>query len=225
LKTFICACAFLFLSSSAFASDWLPLPQSIRDLLPVTHKEVLPPVRDVNVNIPNNRIIVAPPKSTDIMRIAPGKSQTVSLPRDAASVIVGSPAHASVFLDNSRLLVIVPRAPGATSFTVLDNKGETVLTQQVLVTEKDDAAYVRVTRICDGAGAACVPSTTYFCPDNCIPVAVPGADPNAAMPVASSVAAANNGSGSAQAASMGSAPAAAGSAPVATTPVAPVTLN
>ena len=187
----------------------------------MAHKEVLPPARDVNVAIPNNRIVVAPPKSTDIMRIAPGKSQTVSLPRDAASVIVGNPAHASVFLDNSRLLVIVPRAPGATSFTVLDNKGETVLTQQVLVTEKDDASYVRVTRICDGAGAGCVPSTTYFCPDNCVPVAVPGADPAATMPVPASIASAGNpGVGSAVAPQLEAAP-----VPVATTPVAPVTLH
>jgi hypothetical protein len=137
------------------------------------------------VNIPQNRVLPAAEKSADVVRVAPGKTQTIPLDRDAASVIVANPAHASVFLDNSRLLVVVPRAPGATNFTVLDNKGQTIMSRQIMVTDKDDVSYVRVTRICESGGygrAACLPTTTYYCPDNCVPIAVPNADPDARLP-------------------------------------------
>lgn len=186
MKTWTAVCALVVLTSPVFAADWLPLPQSLRDLLPVSQKSDSPSVNHVKIDVPADRLVKAPEKSADILRLSPGQSQTVSLDRDAASVIVGNPAHASVFLDNARLLVVMPRASGATSFTVLDKNGDTILTKQIVVSEKDDAAYVRVTRICDvggtGSGGACQPATVYYCPDNCVPVSVPGVDPAASMP-------------------------------------------
>lgn len=182
LMTMLCA---LSVAMPAMASDWLPLPQSVQDLNPVVRKDVLPSAHQVKVPIPDDRLGRPLEKSASVLRLAPGQSQTVALSRDAASVVVANPAHASVFLDNPRLMVIVPRATGATSFTVLDNKGETILTQQLVVNEMENKSYVRVTRICDAAGGnagTCAPTTVYYCPDNCVPVAVQRPDPNAVMP-------------------------------------------
>jgi Flp pilus assembly secretin CpaC len=181
--------AVLLLASPAFAGDWLNLPQAWRDLMPVRAAEPAP-AGGVHVNIPQGRVMPTPAKASDIIRLAPGKAKTIALERNAASIIVANPAHASVYLDNPRLAVIVPRAPGATGFTVLDSEGGTVLDQQIVVGEAEDAAYVRITRMCgSGQGAAsCQSVSMYYCPDNCVSVAVPEADPNAKMPVPQSMA-------------------------------------
>ena len=176
------------MSTAARADDTLPLPQSVNELKPVIRQEALPYAQAIKVGIPQNRVAVAPEKDRTILRLAPGKSQTIALSRDAASVIVANPTNASVFLDSSRLLVIVPRAPGATGFTVLDREGKEILNQQIVVDSADDPTYVRVTRICGAAtqgslSNSCIPSSTYFCPDNCVPVSVPVADTAAAAPV------------------------------------------
>lgn len=175
------------LASVASASDVLPLPQSIQDLNPVIRQQALPSASTVNVGIPASRLAPAVERDKTVLRLAPGKSQTINLSRDAASVIVANPTNASVFLDNSRLLVIVPRAPGATGFTVLDKDGKEILNQQIVVDQADDPTYVRVTRICGAATQGslsnnCIPSSVYFCPDNCVPVSVPQADPGTTAP-------------------------------------------
>lgn len=184
LVCFTAAC----ISSAAYADDTLPLPQSVQDLKPVIHQEALPYAQGVKIGIPQNRVAPAPVKDKTVLRLAPGKSQTIALSRDAASVIVANPTNASVFLDNSRLLVIVPRAPGATGFTVLDREGKEILNQQIVVDQADDPTYVRVTRICGAIAQgslsnSCIPSSVYFCPDNCVPVSVPVADASITAPV------------------------------------------
>lgn len=187
MKTSLASIVLVCLSAAAFANDVLPLPQSVSDLNPVIRQEALAPAQHVDVTIPQNRVAPAPVKDKTVLRLAPGKSQTVALSRDAASVIVANPTNASVFLDNSRLLVIVPRAPGATGFTVLDREGKEILNQQIIVDQADDPTYVRVTRICGAAmqgslSNTCTPSSVYFCPDNCIPVSVPQADTSTTAP-------------------------------------------
>src|SRR5690348_5032059 len=90
---------FALCAAPAYAGDWLPLPQSLKDLKPVWMRSAdLPPASSVNVPIPQGRVMPTPAKDTDALRVAPGKSMTVELYRDAASVIVANPTHASVFL-------------------------------------------------------------------------------------------------------------------------------
>ena len=183
----VCLAAFSSASPVFAANDVLPLPQSVSDLNPVIRQSALPVAPTVNVAIPTGRVAPAPEKDKSVLRLAPGKSQTISLSRDAASVIVANPTNASVFLDNSRLLVIVPRAPGATGFTVLDRDGKEILNQQIVVDQSDDPTYVRVTRICGATQQGslttnCIPESVYFCPDNCVPVATPQADAAATAP-------------------------------------------
>lgn len=109
-----------------------------------------------------------------IIRLTPNESHILHLNRNAASVIVGNPVHAGVFLDTPRVLVIVPGTPGATSFTVLDMAGNEIMRRDVIISERQNK-YVRIRRNCSGGGN-CVPSSVYFCPDGCHQVSIDGRD-------------------------------------------------
>ncbi|TVQ83089.1 MAG: hypothetical protein EA357_07025 [Micavibrio sp.] len=109
-----------------------------------------------------------------IIRLTPNESRILHLNRNATGVIVTNPAHAGVFLDTPRILVIVPGRPGATSFTVLDRDGQEIMRRDVIVSERQNK-YVRVQRICAGV-SGCVPSSVYYCPDGCHEVSMVGRD-------------------------------------------------
>jgi len=101
-----------------------------------------------------------------MLRLTPDKSDIVRLDADASSVIVGNPTHLSVLLDNARTLVLVPRDPGATRFTILDKSGRIVMQRHVIVASpKQD--YVRIRRSCAGVQGNCQPVSVYYCPDMC----------------------------------------------------------
>lgn len=106
-----------------------------------------------------------------IIRITPDKTKIVRLKEDAASVIVTNPAHVSVLLDSPRLLVVMPRVPGSTSFTVLNAKGQIILERTVIVSGLAKQKYVRIRRMCDNGGTGgCVPTAYFYCPDGCYEV-------------------------------------------------------
>ena len=110
-----------------------------------------------------------------IIRTTPDKTKLVHLDQDAASVIVTNPANVSVVLDSPRLLVVMPRAPGATSFTVLDSKGGVIMEKTVIVAMSAQPKYVRVRRACASGDSSCVPTAYFYCPDGCYEVLpVPG---------------------------------------------------
>jgi hypothetical protein len=104
------------------------------------------------------------------IRLTPDKTKIVRLTQDAASVIVTNPAHASVLLDSPRLLVVMPRVPGSTSFTVLNKQGQIIAEKTVIVSAAAKAKYVRIRRMCDTGGAGCVPTAYFYCPDGCYEV-------------------------------------------------------
>lgn len=116
------------------------------------------------------------PAATDdgrTIRLTPDKTKILHLDQDAASVVVANPAHASVLMDSPRLLVIMPREPGTTSFTVLDAAGAAIMERSVIVTATEPK-YVRVRRMCDGQ-QGCEASSYFYCPDGCYEVTpVPG---------------------------------------------------
>lgn len=101
------------------------------------------------------------------IRITPDKTHIVRLDRNAASVIVANPAHAEIVLDTPRLLVIMPRSPGATSFTVLDAEGEVIMEKNVIVAAAAQPSYVRIRRVCLSQDTNCRPTTYHYCPDGC----------------------------------------------------------
>jgi len=106
----------------------------------------------------------------DVIRITPDQTKVVRIDQDAASVIVANPAHASVVLDSPRLLVVMPRVPGTTSFTVLDAIGATIAEKTVIVSAAAKAKYMRIRRICNGQDSSCQPSAYFYCPDGCYEV-------------------------------------------------------
>lgn len=112
-------------------------------------------------------------RDPNILRLTPDKTHIIRLEEDAASVIVTNPAHATVMLDSPRLLVVMPRQPGATTFRVLNGEGREIMVQEVVVTATEEK-YVRVRRMCGRSDANCEPNAYYYCPDGCYEVqAVP----------------------------------------------------
>ena len=119
---------------------------------------------------------------SDIIRLTPDKTKVLRLDQDAASVIVANPVHASILLDTPRLLVIMPRQPGSTSFTVLDKAGRTILDQEIIVSAVQPE-YVRVRRMCNADDASCQPNAYFYCPDGCYEVStVEAAESNQSIP-------------------------------------------
>lgn len=103
-----------------------------------------------------------------MLRLTPDKSELIRLNKEAVSVIVGNPAHLSVLLDTPEVVVLIPRAPGATHFSVLDRNSNVIMQRHVIVASpKQD--YIRVRRSCVNAdqGSGCNATSVYFCPDMC----------------------------------------------------------
>lgn len=124
--------------------------------------------------------------SSDIY-IGADQTKLLRLSEDAASVIVANPAYANVVADTPRHLVIMPRQPGATTFTVLGQNGNIIMERKVVVGADQDR-YVKIRRACSNAGdSECAATSVYYCPDGCHEVYV-----------ASAAQANNNGSASTQ---------------------------
>jgi hypothetical protein len=100
------------------------------------------------------------------VRVSPDKSEIIRLDADAGTVIIGNPAHVSILAENARTLVLVPKAPGATYFTVLGKNGDIVMQRHVFVAGAGEK-YVRVRRSCATAENDCQATHVYYCPDTC----------------------------------------------------------
>ncbi len=105
-------------------------------------------------------------QASDAIAVSPDKPEIVKLDADAASIIIGSPKYASVTLDNPRTMLIIPRAEGATSLTVLNADGDIILEKSIIVGGPKDK-YVRIRRACPANLSGCVSSQTFYCPDGC----------------------------------------------------------
>lgn len=103
-----------------------------------------------------------------ILNLTPDKSELIKLDQEAASVIVGNPNHVNVMLDTPDTLVVVPRAPGASYFTVIGKDGSTLMQRHVTVSGAKEN-YVRIRRSCgsSSSGRPCEQTSVYFCPDTC----------------------------------------------------------
>jgi len=108
------------------------------------------------------------------LNLTPDKSELVRLDQDAGSIIVGNPDHLGVLMDNRRLLILVPRVPGATYLTVLNRDGEVIMQRPVIVASPKQN-YVRIRRSCAAGDGDCTPTSVYFCPGMCHPVGVASA--------------------------------------------------
>jgi Flp pilus assembly secretin CpaC len=107
-----------------------------------------------------------------MIRLTPDKSELINLDRAAISVVVGNPAHLSVLLDTPKMLVLVPRVPGATYFTALDEAGNVIMQRHVIVASPKKN-YVRIRRSCANGAEGCRATSVYFCPDICHEIDTP----------------------------------------------------
>lgn len=105
-----------------------------------------------------------------MMRLTPEKSEIINLDTDVKSLIIGNPLHLNVIMDTTRRLVLVPRSPGATSFTAIDENGKIVMQRHVIVNGPDEK-YVRIRRSCDAtrtsgqSASNCQSMSMYYCPE------------------------------------------------------------
>lgn len=113
-----------------------------------------------------------------LLRLTPEKSEIINVDTDIKSLIVGNPLHLNVIMDTTKRLVLVPRSPGATSFTALDENGKVIMQRHVIVNGPDEK-FVRIRRSCNAASTSgrgavnCQDFSMYYCPEGlCHPVNV-----------------------------------------------------
>ena len=106
-----------------------------------------------------------------ILNLTPDKSELIKLDKDAASVIVGNPNHINVMLDTPNTIIVVPRSPGASYFTVVGKDGSIIMQRHAVVAggSGDKENYIRIRRSCgtNTSGRSCETTSVYFCPDTC----------------------------------------------------------
>ncbi|MGB4106496.1 MAG: pilus assembly protein N-terminal domain-containing protein [Alphaproteobacteria bacterium] len=101
------------------------------------------------------------------VRLTPDKTELIRLDRKASTVLVGNPGHLNILPEGPNSLVLIPRAPGATYFTVLDEANKIIMQRHVIVASPKEK-YVRIRKSCGGAsGKDCQPTQVYYCPDMC----------------------------------------------------------
>ncbi|MBX2834808.1 MAG: pilus assembly protein N-terminal domain-containing protein [Micavibrio sp.] len=100
------------------------------------------------------------------IRLTPDKSEIINIDREAASIIIGNPNHLGILADSAQRLVLVPRAPGASFFTVLDKKGDIIMQRHAIIASPKKN-YVRIRRTCGGSSDNCQETSVYYCPDMC----------------------------------------------------------
>ena len=154
IKTYCLIIGLAVLSTVSIADNAYAESKSVVDILPASSGEHMAPTKGT---------ITHPP-----LRLTPDKSELIRLNQEAGSVILGN--HASILAESPSLLVVVPKTPGATYFTILSPNGEVVMQRHVIVASPKEN-YVRVRKACTGSEAAendaCNDTNVYYCPDMC----------------------------------------------------------
>lgn len=132
---------------------------------PAATRDLIPPVGLVAK--PTTLAGQLPSDPLQMLRLTPDKIEVVRLDADGVNVIVGNSAHLLAVMETSRQVLLVPRAPGATHFQVLDANGNTVMERSVIVAApKQD--YIRVRRACANKDdGQCLEYSVFYCPDMC----------------------------------------------------------
>ena len=105
------------------------------------------------------------------LRLTPDKSDIIDLDGEVERVIIGNDTHVNVFLDTSRRIIVVSRAPGATHFTLMGPDGKIVMQRHVIVASPQKN-YVRIRRTCSMSEGDCAPTQVYYCPGMCHEIAL-----------------------------------------------------
>lgn len=157
LTLFMAASLWISFSTMAMAEDVISASTETMDM----------PATTTSLNEASGDAMTHP-----IMRITQDKSELVKLEQEAGSVVVGNPDNISVLLDTPDTLVVIPRAAGASHFTVIGKDGSILMQRHVIVGAQKEK-YVRIRRSCNAATTNCEQMSTYFCPDSCHEVTQP----------------------------------------------------
>lgn len=106
------------------------------------------------------------------LQLTPDKPAILKLEQDVANIIIGNEKNISVMPDTARSVVVIPRQPGATSFSLIGTDGSIIMERTVIVASPRQD-YIRVRRACPPNKPDCVPYSMYYCPDMCHEVFVP----------------------------------------------------
>lgn len=110
------------------------------------------------------------------LKLTPDKSELIRLEKSAGSIIIGNPNHLSILADTSKTLVAIPKAPGATHFTILDKSGNLLMQRHVIVASPKKK-YMRVRRSCAGSdNDECQQTSVFYCPDMCHEIMIGSAE-------------------------------------------------
>lgn len=108
------------------------------------------------------------------INVSPDGPTIVHLDEDAGSVIVGNPAHASVVLENPRMMMVMAGAPGMTNLLVLNKNGQVILNRPV-ISGNGEKGLIRIQNACVNGGDNCIENKMYYCAEGerCHVVAAP----------------------------------------------------
>lgn len=109
--------------------------------------------------------LLAAPTLADPLRVGRDVAVVVPLTAAAHDVVVGNPHIADVQVQGPRRLVLIGKAYGETSLTVLDRGGRVLLSTAVVVTAGDDRQVSVITA--DKAGFK---ETQFSCAPRCVRV-------------------------------------------------------
>ncbi|MCB1592649.1 MAG: pilus assembly protein N-terminal domain-containing protein [Alphaproteobacteria bacterium] len=150
----VAACIAAFTPSTLWAAD--PPSQQSLDLPQVVTEAAAP------AGMPVLKETTHP-----TIKLSPDDTELVRLDDDAGLVVVGNPEHANVIADSTRTLVVIPRKPGATYFTVM-NTGGNIIMRRLIIVAGPEEHYVRVKNSCRSGGSKdCNENNIYYCPDTC----------------------------------------------------------
>jgi len=120
------------------------------------------------------------------LRLTPDRSEILTMDENVGRVVIGNETHLNILMDTTKRLVIVPRIPGATYFTILGENGK-ILMQRYAIIAAPEEKYVRIRQPCQGEDR-CMPIRMFYCPDMCHEIGIAGEGNNsfsASMPMLS----------------------------------------
>jgi hypothetical protein len=120
------------------------------------------------------------------VNVSPASPTLIDLADDAASVIVGNPAHASVILDNPRRMIVNAGMPGMTNIIVLNKAGKVIFNSPV-ISGAPTGDLIRIQNACINGGENCEANKIYYCAEGqrCHSVAMPTPEAPSAPPSSS----------------------------------------
>lgn len=119
-----------------------------------------------SIQTQTNRTINEDEHTHPPIRLTPDKSEIINLDQAAGSIIIGNPNHLSILADSASRLILVPRAPGASYFTILDRSGNIIMQRHAIIASPKKK-YVRIRRSCANASDDCQETKVFYCPDMC----------------------------------------------------------